>query len=308
MTDDLGRKLENLAERLPEGRPDVATVVARGKRTRLVRYGGTTLGAIVVAAVSTFAAVNLEVKQPETGTPPAHHDGGAFVPAEPGEPTYVLTDFRIEYPWAKVDSMPGLRPGSDKRELYCSTPEREEECVSEGNAGFFYEWHWSTGRFPGVVACRVRLFAQDDRQVGEQDWELSGLESSSRRASDVLVHVTAKPTSAEASCEAGTLDSGPTHTFTFIRAESYNTNPRPKAQPAYRNRLYFEVKTLTEHSTGICRSTVIYESGKTISGTFTMTGAPRESELFEFGAPYREGDPVEDASIRCRLYKREAKG
>lgn len=306
MTDDLGIRLEAAAQRVAEGAPDVGRVLARGKRTKIVRYAGATFGVIAIACGATFAAFNLDVGG-RANPGPARHDDGEFVPAQPGEPTYVLTDFRIEYPWAKVDAMPHMDPGSRDRERFCSTPEREDDCESEGNAGFFYEWHWATDRFPGPVACRVELFSEDGRAVGQQEWSLSGLESRSRRASDVLVHVTAEPTRAEASCEAGTLDSGPTHRFMFVRAESDNMSPSG-GKPFYRNRLYFEVESLTEHSTGLCRSTVRYESGKTVTSDFTMTGSPPENKLFEIGAPYRDGDPVEDASIRCRLYKRAVKG
>lgn len=309
MTDDLGRRLEQLTARVPEGTPDLGEVFEGGRRLVRRRALASTAGIVAVISLVTFAALNLDLNKPAPGSvQPATHDDGVFAPAQPGEPTYVLTDLRIEYPWASVDGMRGFEGGSERRELYCSSPEREGECRSEGNAGFFYKWHWATDRFPGLVECRVELFSEDGREVGQQDWELTGLESRSRRVSDVLVHVSAEPARAEASCEAGTLDSGPTHRFTFVRAESYNANPRPNAQPTYRNRLYFEVETLTEHSSGMCRSTIRYESGKTVTSTFTLTGAPPEDRLFELGAPYRTEDPVEDGSIRCRLYKRDAAG
>lgn len=309
MTDELGRKLEAISERVPQGTPDLSSVLEGGRRVKRRRTIAGTAGIVGLISLGTLAALNLDFKsgEPEP-VQPATHEDGVFVPAERGDSTYALTNFRVEYPWAEVDGLPGFEPGSEKRDLYCDMPSRQTSCESKGNAGFFYGWRWATDRFPGVVACHVELFSDRGREVGHGDWELSGLEPTSRRPSNILVHVTAEPTRAEASCEAGTLEPGPTHRFTFIRAETYNTNPRPNAEPAYRNRLYFKVETLTEHSTGMCRFTVRYESGKKITTSFTMTGAPREGELSEMGAPYREDDPVADAEVRCRLYKREAGG
>src|SRR5688500_14640186 len=106
MTDDLGARFEAAARRAPDGAPDIGPVMARGKRTKVVRYAGATVGAIAAAFLAIFTVANLDMGNDVNPAPPAHHDDGDFVPAESGEPTYVLTDFRIEYPWAPVDGLP----------------------------------------------------------------------------------------------------------------------------------------------------------------------------------------------------------
>lgn len=290
MDDNLGRRLEEINARVPEGNADLNAVLKGGHRMARRRALASTAGVIGMISLLAFGALNLDFNEPQPGpVQPATHDDGVFVPAEPGEPTYILTDLKI---------LPG--PYKDRG---CLRRQRTPSlCSTSSMVGVAYEWRWSTDAHPGLVQCRVEVFKGDD-PVGHATWELSGLEPTSRRLDVIPVPISGRwPDRVEGACEAETPQTGPTHRFTFVRAESYDARVGSGTESLYRNRLYFEVESLTQHATGMCTLTITYESGKEISNSFTMTGAPPERKLFEIVAPYREGEPVADASISCPAY------
>lgn len=309
MTDELGRRIDEVAERVPPGTADVASVVQRGRRARRLRLAGRSLGVAALLVALVFVAIKIGIDPATPGrTDAATHDDGEFVPAGPGEPTYVLTDFRIEYPWARVDGLRGMDPGSEERERYCSHPEHEAACEAEGNAGFFYEWRWATQRFPGTVECRVILFAGNGDEVGRQTWGLSMLERKSRRPSDVLVHVSAPPEHAEAGCEAGTPEERATVVFTYAGSEPYDHDADVGGDLPERIRLFFEVERLVTdpHGAHVCTMRIRFETGRRTKSSFNMQGVPRQ-DIMKFDTGLPASDPIEDASLTCRPYRKPVK-
>lgn len=303
MDEDLARRISALLDAAPDGAPDLSAVINKGRRVRALRALAAGAGTCALIVAVAIAATSIDLTRGGDGSvAPAQHEDGSFVPAEEGDATYVLYDFEIDYPFAKVDGMPGFGLGSERRRLYCSRPGSAEACKRDGNADFFYHWRWSTDRYPGVVACRAVLFDGDGNEVGRGRWELQGLEPTSRRRLHILVHVSDRPTDAHAGCEAGSIGKGRPYRFTFLRAERESVYTRPGEPREYRNKLYFEVEVLDHHATGMCRLRVRYESGATSTGRFTLSGSPREP--MEVGAEYRAGDPVVDASLRCGSYNR----
>lgn len=296
MSDDLGRRLEAATQRAPEGTPDLRPVIAHGKRTRIVRYAGTAIGMVAIASVATFAAMNIDLGGTDEPRPvrPVTHEDGVFVPAEPGEPTYLLSGFDIRYPYARIDDMPRVDGDPNLRDRFCSA--RPDDCKSEGQAAFLYEYDWSTDEYPGAVDCKVVLYAKTGDQVAEEIWGLTALEPHSRGPSLLVVQVTGEPHSAEASCEAGTFDPNPAYRFTYAGSEPYD----PGQGLPERLRLTFDVEQLNDNEhpgTDTCALSITFEDGEVVSGSFTRSGSVEDPWEFETGHPASR--PIEDATLVC---------
>lgn len=123
-----------------------------------------------LASLVTFAAMNIDFGGNDEPRParPATHEDGVFVPAEPGEPTYLLSGFDIQYPYARIDDMPRVDHDPKLRERFCSA--RPDDCKSEGQAAFLYEYDWSSDEYPGSVECKVVLYSKAGDQVAQEIW------------------------------------------------------------------------------------------------------------------------------------------
>ena len=302
MDDELKGRLQRVARGVPDGKPDVASVRQQGQRERVRRRG---LIALSTAACVALAGVGLAaVVGRDPGAPrqeAADHTGdGVFVPAERGEATYLLSDFKIYYPYARVDHMPGMAAGSAKRQQLCSlSPARCQKRWDQ--AGVSYEWRWATNSYPGDLDCRLRLYDNNGDLVANAITGLSGLESRSRGKPFVIpIDVSGEPVRAEGECEAGQYEGGAGWRITFVRSEPYQPDSGP---PGERLRLIFEVEELDDHADSrACRMKVWFESGRTRSGEFTTNSAT----IFEsMETQYPASDPVTDAKVTCGPIKRE---
>lgn len=302
MDDELKQRFAHLSERAHEGRPDVGDVTGRGRRIKAKR-SALIAGGLVLMLAASGVGIDVALNSNPPDTPGiaevgGHSGDGRFVPAEEGDATYLLSDLEIHYPFREVDHMPGMEPGSERRERYCSTrPSRCDELVD--HAGVSYRWRWATSRYPGQVDCQVRLYDDDGSLVGSAIGALSGLEPESRgRRSVFPIEVSREPVRAEGECEAGRYRPGRGWRITFVRAEPYTpTHVSGEAPPEERIRLIFDVEQLSEHADSRqCRMTVWFESGRIRRGEFTTNSG----EVFEnMETAYPASDPVKDAKVGC---------
>lgn len=283
MDDELKQRLLHLSERVPDGRPDVVDITRLGRRMKMKR-NALVAGAVVVV----FAASGLGIKAALESNRPdradlvevgGHSDDGKFVPAREGESTYLLSDFKIHYPYPQTAQMEG------------------EELADD--AGVSYRWRWATSKYPGHLDCQIRLYDHDGSLVGSAITGLSDLQPESGGRRSVLpVEVSGEPARAEGECEAGRYRAGQGWRVTFVRAEPYTpTNVRGEAEPKERIRLIFDVEQVTEHpESRLCRMTVWFESGRIERGEFT-TNSGKVFENME--TAYPASDPVTNAKIVC---------
>lgn len=307
MDDELKRRFQHLVEGIPDGVSDEVAVLRSGRKMRWRQRG-----LIAVASAASIAVAGIGVNLLTTSTREAEpsvidtsdHAPGRFVPAKEGEPTYLLSEFEIYYPYVAVDHMQRMsKHNAQRRKEYCALPGRSSQCEKRWDeAGFTYAWRWSTDQFPGDVDCQVQLYTRNGEIAGETVFGLSGLESTSRPnfRHVVPVPVTERPTRATAECEAGVYEEGPGFDVTFVRAEPYTpTYVGGEESPEERIRLIFEVDDVTEHGadTRMCRLKLWFQSGKVLEGdSFTMAARPGPLE-FETGYPAT--DPIVDAEMMC---------
>ena len=306
MDDELKGRLQAIAQRAPEGRPDLTSVQRRGRRDSYRRRGLIALSSaacIALAGIGIAGLVGRESAKPRPQEAADHTGDAAFVPAEKGEPTYLLSDFEIYYPYRAIDHMLGMKHRSkEHKKLYCSAPGRKHACRTRRDvAGFSYgSWRWSGDRYPGMLDCRVRLFDKHGQLAGEIISGLSGLEPRSRPGQYTLipVPVSARPVSAEAECEGGRYDDGEGMRFTFKGTERYLPPTQPGEPPEKeRLKLIFDVEHLGDHvDSRLCRMKIWFESGKVLDRVFT-TNAPEGTEEFE--TRHLASDPVTDAEVTC---------
>ncbi|HEV2754392.1 MAG TPA: hypothetical protein VG318_01270 [Actinomycetota bacterium] len=304
MSDDLRRPLQDLHGRAPDGAPNLVRVLRAGRRRRLRRraaVGG--LASIVLLGVAAGVPRLVDdrrVAAPDEKNDVADHEDGTFVPARKNEATYELYDVRILYPWAPVDSSPISRR---ERDDYCSAKTEWECGHRREQAGFSYHWRWATKEYPGEVQCRVVLSSADGSVVGRTTWGLTGLETTSRQRDVVGMHVSGRPVTARAACEAGAYAPGPGVEVEFVRAGTWRpTYVRGQSPPPERIRLVFEATALAEDhvDSRMCFLKVWFESGRTDKAQFT-TNRGEGTWTYETGYPL--SDPVADARIRCRAIR-----
>lgn len=308
MDDDLRQRIKSLHDRAPEGRPDLSPVVKGGRSKRFRRHVLGSAAALVLVVVLVGGGLPLLPSEQGGQEEVANHEDRAFVPAKKGEPTYELYDFEIHYPWAPVDT----RDIPEKhRDRYCSMRSEWECGHRREQAGFAYQWRWAANRFPGTVQCRVTLYGSDESVVGQETWEMSGLEPRSRpnrRGFVVPVHASGPPESATAECEAGDYPKGRGLRVTFVRAESYTpTSYRGETPPPDRIRLIFQAEALAEDhiDSRMCFMTVFFESGEKKTAKFTTNQRPG---TWGFETGYLASDSVKDAKMRCRAVRADDSG
>ena len=310
MDDELKQELGLLSQRAPEGRPDVREVTQQGRWMRW-RRTAIVAGVLVVVLVASGIGVK-SVLESSQRIPPSvvevggHSGDGNFVPADEGEPTYLLSDFEIHYPYRAIDHMQKMEPGSERREQYCSA--RPSRCeVLADHAGVSFRWRWATLNYPGDLDCEIRLYDDSGSLVGSAIMGLSGLEPQSRGAGAVIpIEVSTEPVRVEGGCEGSRYESGPGWRITFVRAEPYTpSHGSSDAPPEERIRLIFDVEELGEHTDSrMCRMTVWFESGRVKRGEFT-TNSGKVFENME--TAYPASDPVTDAKIVCGAIKESPK-
>lgn len=304
MNDDLGRRLRVLNEQVPDGDPNLVPVLRGGRKRKLQRRIAGSALAFLVAVTGVVSIPQLidedRVPAPDEKNDTADHNDGIFVPAERGEPTYDLYDLEVLYPWAPIDSS-GI--SAARRDAYCSIRSEWQCGHRREQAGFSYQWRWATKEHPGEVQCRVSLSSADGSVVGRAEWQLSGLETQSRRPDVIGVRVSEPPASARAECEAGAYAPGRGVNAEFVRAENYApTHIEGQSPLPDRIRLIFEAETLVEDHLDdrMCFMTVRFESGRKETDQFTTN---QGEGTWEFETGYPASDPVVDAEMRCRAIR-----
>lgn len=304
MNNDLGSRLRALIEQVPDDDPNLVPVIRGGRKRKLQRRiaGLTLVFLVVVAGVASIPRLIDEDRAtaPDERNDPATHEDGIFVPAHKGESTYNLYGFEVLYPWAPVDSS-GI--SAAQRDAYCSIRSEWLCGHRREQAGFSYQWRWATNEYPGQVRCRVSLSSADGSVVGHTEWQLSALETQSRRPDVIGVRVSEPPVSARAECEAGAYSPGRGVDAEFVRAEAYApTHTEGESPPPDRIRLIFEAEALAEDHVDdrMCFMTVRFESGRQETDQFT-TNQGEGTWAFETGYP--ASDPVVDAEMRCRAIR-----
>jgi hypothetical protein len=299
--ENLKRRLDAVTARAPEGHANLGEVVRAGKRAKGKRSAMVAAASVVALAGAALAATAVIDDAPRRGDiESADHTGdGSFTPAREGEPTYILSDFEIYYPYRAVDHMDGLDPAS--QEQFCRAPSRQRDCEElTDHAGFTYEWRWSGDQYPGELDCWVQLFTESGELTGEQTFGLSGLEPQSRPHAEhvVAVEVNAEPVSAKAECDASRYPDGEGYRFTYRGWEPYvPTTPAGQAPPPDRVRLLWDAEVVDEHADSrLCRITIWFDSGRTVRGEFTTNGV---RSLDEMDTAHPASDPPTDAEITC---------
>jgi hypothetical protein len=108
--------------------------------------------------------------------------GPGFSPAEPGEPTYEVSDVQVEYPYE---------------------PRAGEEESTQAVAGVSFALAWSDG-YPGPAVCRFELLNGSGEEVGYRDVEIDSLTPSLNAPAPIAVPVSSSPVTGRAECSAGT--------------------------------------------------------------------------------------------------------
>lgn len=192
--------------------------------------------------------------------------------------TYILSEFKIEYPY--VDPRSDLEPQADQAIVY-------------------YKSYWSGSRFPGLVKCQISVQDAAGTTVGRIVFDLS---SASRelpeRVASAPIDVTAPPASAEGGCEAGDYPEGSGYTFSrpsFARSTHDATGQSDKDRVA----ISFDVGWNGVHpSMRTCSVEVQYSDGSTKAfGPFVVHLS--HSVPFEVDVPARDVSDVRDADISC---------
>lgn len=310
MDDELNRRLLQLSQGAPEGRPNVGDVTRDGRRVKMKR-NAVVAGLLIVVLVASGAGIKTVLESSQRIPPSVVEVGdqsgdGKFLPAQEGEVTYLLSDFEIHYPYRAVDHIQGMEAGSERRERYCSTTPSSCE-IRADHAGVSYRWQWATSKYPGDVDCQIRLYADDGSLVGSAVTQLSGLQPESRGRRSVLsIEVSGDPATAEGECEASRYRAGQGWRVTFVRAEPYTPTAFSGGRaPEERIRLIFDVEQVSEHADSrLCRMTVWFESGRVERGEFT-TNSGKVFENME--TAYPASDPVTDAKIVCGAIKASPK-
>ena len=311
MTDDLQRRLDALAQRSPEGTKDLGAILQGGgriKRRRMLMGGIASVLVVALAGAGAWALLDRDAATPRPQ--PQHHDDGVFIPADENDVTYVLTDFRIFYPYSPIDHKP-LSEG--QRHRLCDA--RPADCRTRSDeAGVAIAHEWSTNRYPGEVQCQTTLLDKRGNVVGQELWGLDSMQKRipiggrPLRPTDfvLVMDVTGKPVRAEGACEKSAYKPGPGLRWTFLGSEVYEPEHQmPGEEVPPRLRLLFDVEVVggSEHvDSRICESRFEFESGKVVTGEFTTNTGPGR-EVFETGYP--ASDPIVDAEITCRTYRGE---
>jgi hypothetical protein len=276
---------------LPRRPLDLEAVTLRAKwlawlrRIRITAVVLVASGLIAIAVPLVGEWIDTSSSPPPAG--PSEDRG--FVPARPGQPTHVLTDLSIEYPYLAVpDGMKGQR-----RKEYCRF--RKGECRPDpASAGVAYGVAWSTDEFPGDTRCRVTVEDSSGVEVGRSTFSLLALDPSlvRPRSSEIEVDVDGEPDSASAVCEAGDYQPGPGYRLNLI-------DVKPKGLS--RTSLIFDIEFLVpEPDTRMCHLVVHLEDGSTRRyGDFTLTTGPGRRHRFTVRiAP----DDIAGAEAPCRTY------
>lgn len=110
---------------------------------------------------------------------------GPFRAAQPGEPTYLLTDMTVEVPYRGMDGV-----------------------VDDSKAGIGYDITWSTASYPGAAECEIRVLDAEGTVIGSDQYEFVNLEPKSLDQRPLPVSVDGVPASAEGECAAAAPESG----------------------------------------------------------------------------------------------------
>jgi hypothetical protein len=124
-------------------------------------------------------------------------------PAAPGQPTYLLSDFQLQYPYIDVTS----------------NHLGDEEDPSR--VGVRFRSEWAGGEYPGVAVCEIQALNEDGNIVGSVVADVESLVPSAAPAGWTPIAVSEEPTSFASTCEAGRrapLDAG--YTFSNATVES----------------------------------------------------------------------------------------
>lgn len=184
--------------------------------------------------------------------------------------TYVLSDSRTEYPYAR--------------------PAGTDESTS-AFAGVSFVATWSDGVFPGETTCTTILRDAAANEVGRLTFLATSL-SSGDRTPIIAVRVNGAPTQAEATCEPGAYDVDADYDFELVGIKDHALGNPNMSSATYR------VSWATGNDPGarMCVFRATLKSGGDYSSSFTLT-AP-DATVFAEGIPAPPSEVV-DVSIRC---------
>jgi hypothetical protein len=250
-------------------------------------------GVLAIAAALTLGGTQLVRLFPDSGEI-ADHEDGRFVPAEPGENTYILDVVEIEYPFMRsTDNVGSTR---------CMGHERRRCEPDPGSAGVFVKYRWATDSYPGEVRCRVHALDDEGNVIGTQMTGIDSLSPHPPRSFEIEVHVPERPADAIGECEKGVYKPGPGYRFRLLSTERYIVrNPGTGKIDHRKTKLTFDVQFVGdgEHvDARECRLIVTMTGGERRKfGPFTLSiGEDRHLELFP---PIENPDTIESAHVKC---------
>lgn len=140
-------------------------------------------------------------------------------PAGPGQPTYLLSDFQIQYPYVDVNS----------------NHLGDEEDPSRVGVQFVTEW--AGGEYPGVAICEVRALNEAGNVIGSVVADVESLVPIGGPEGWTPIAVSEAPSSLASTCEAGkraSLDAG--YVFSNATVEAGEGSVRVVADIGWRTR------------------------------------------------------------------------
>lgn len=270
----LGRAVE-LIEREPI--PPVEAVVRRGRKRFAIRMASGALGAALLAGGILGSIVMLGRGFHPASVPADGSDGSTESVLNDG-PTYILSDFRIMYPYQPVD-------GRGQPIESASDPSR---------AGVSYTVTWSESAYPATAWCRVALSDGSGAVVGSERFLLSSPEPTWEQPWFTAVAVSAEPLLADGSCEPGQgYPAGAGYTFEDVRVI-----PSDSGGVGW-STIVATARWATPHHPDwrACEVRVILRDGRTETFDAGTLSAPDGQEVeFEVSVP---PDQIEQASITC---------
>lgn len=120
--------------------------------------------------------------------------------AQSGEPTYVLSDFDVQYPY--IDRTPKVLGGIE----------------DIGRAGVRYTTSWAGRDYPGVATCRVEAHDSSGNLMGSFVGDVESLVPVAKGEAWTPLEATEMPSTITAECEAGRLP-GPGAGYEFTAPE-----------------------------------------------------------------------------------------
>jgi hypothetical protein len=195
----------------------------------------------------------------------------AVQPASPGEDSYRLSNFTIQYP------------------LIEETPAGPQSDPSHARIGF--DVTWSGSEYPGEAACELQAFDADQTLVGALQFDLIAPLQQALGPNDLPVPVDAKPTSVAGVCAVGDRPSDG-YGFSNVRVEKGEAGPR----------LVGTIEWLGESPPGLnaCTAHLVLPDAQEVEHYFELSSGPEKNGTIALLPTSLDTATV--ASIDCEPY------